>query len=134
MPVPGVPVSPGDKVKQDADKQIASSLDGALKDIGEAIDKATQCSFGRACSEDTGDSSANTPNIGKDLTGAGKIELRGAGTGTPPPPENDPNQQSNKPVQKLNQKQESSIKKIDNLIKNSVKDHDITGTYKRYGW
>ncbi|WP_240771254.1 polymorphic toxin type 28 domain-containing protein [Siccibacter turicensis] len=31
---------------------------------------------------------------------------------------------------KLNQKQESSIKKIDNLIKNSIKDHDITGTLK----
>nr|WP_162287095.1 polymorphic toxin type 28 domain-containing protein [Pantoea stewartii] len=75
---------------------------------------------------------SSTPNLGKALTDAEKIELGGAGsgTGTPPPPENDPNQQSNKPVQKLNQKQESSIKKIDNLIKNSVKDHDITGTLK----
>jgi filamentous hemagglutinin len=75
VPVPGVPVGPGDQVKQDADKQIASGLDGSLKDFGEAIDKATQCSFGRACSEDTGDNSANQPNIGKDLTDADKAEL-----------------------------------------------------------
>ncbi len=83
VPVPGVPVGPGDQVKKDADKQIASGLDGALKDIGEAIDKATQCSFGRACSEDTGDSSANQPNIGKDLTDAEKAELGGSGSGAP---------------------------------------------------
>nr|WP_276318273.1 polymorphic toxin type 28 domain-containing protein [Serratia microhaemolytica] len=31
---------------------------------------------------------------------------------------------------KLNQKQESAIKKIDNTIKHSIKDHDITGTLK----
>ncbi|QBR51765.1 hemagglutinin repeat-containing protein [Erwinia sp. QL-Z3] len=83
VPVPGVPVGPGDQVKQDADKQIASGLDGSLKDFGEAIDKATQCSFGRACSEDTGESSANQPNIGKDLTDAEKAELSGSGSGTP---------------------------------------------------
>jgi filamentous hemagglutinin len=83
VPVPGVPVGPGDQVKQDANKQIASGLDGALKDFGDAIDKATQCSFGRACSEDTGDSSANQPNIGKDLTDAEKAELGGSGSGTP---------------------------------------------------
>ncbi|MGP4130007.1 hemagglutinin repeat-containing protein [Pantoea tagorei] len=78
------------------------------------------------------DKSSSKPNLGKELADAEKSEIGGAGsgTGTPPPPENDPQQQSNKPVQKLNQKQESSIKKIDNLIKNSVKDHDITGTLK----
>ena len=78
--------------------------------------------------------SASSPNIGKDLTEGEKAELGGAGssaTGTPPPPENDPKQQNNKTEQKLNQKQESSIKKIDNLIKNSIKDHDITGTLKK---
>ncbi|MCK1970573.1 polymorphic toxin type 28 domain-containing protein, partial [Franconibacter sp. IITDAS19] len=54
----------------------------------------------------------------------------GSGTGTPPPPENDSKQQNEKPVDKLNQKQESAIKKIDNTIKNALKDHDITGTLK----
>lgn len=39
---------------------------------------------------------------------------------------------SKQPVQieKLNQKQESAIRKIDNSIKNGLKDHDITGTLK----
>lgn len=75
---------------------------------------------------------SSAPNVAKDLTEAEKAEIggSGSGTGTPPPPENEPKQQENKPVQKLNQKQESSIKKIDNLIKNSTKDHDITGTLK----
>ncbi|HDP0318175.1 TPA: hemagglutinin repeat-containing protein [Salmonella enterica subsp. enterica serovar Concord] len=82
VPVPGVPVGPGDKVKQDADKNIASGLEGAIKDLGEALDKATQCSFGRACSSDD---SAQTegPNAGKNLTDAEKAELGGSGTGTP---------------------------------------------------
>lgn len=127
VPIPGVPVSPGDKVTKDANDKIASGLDGLF----DAIDKATQCSFGRACSSDDTDREAG-PNAGKNLSDAEKAELggTGSGTGTPPPPENDPKQQNEKPVEKLNQKQESSIKKIDNLIKNSVKDHDITGTLK----
>ncbi|MDI6457919.1 VENN motif pre-toxin domain-containing protein [Cronobacter muytjensii] len=39
---------------------------------------------------------------------------------------------SKQPVQieKLNQKQESAIRKIDNSIKNGLKDHDIAGTLK----
>lgn len=75
--------------------------------------------------------SASNPNIGKDLTDGEKAELGGAGSGTgTPPPENDPKQQNEKPVEKLNQKQESAIKKIDNTIKNALKDHDITGTLK----
>lgn len=75
---------------------------------------------------------AANPNIGKGLTDVEKAELggTGSGTGTPPPPENDSNQQNKNAEQKLNQKQESSIRKIDNLIKNSIKDHDITGTLK----
>ncbi len=79
-----------------------------------------------------GSGSASNPNIGKDLTDGEKAELGGAGsgTGTPPPPENDPKQQNEKPVEKLDQKQESAIKKIDNTIKNALKDHDITGTIK----
>ncbi|EHC2838375.1 Contact-dependent inhibitor A, partial [Escherichia coli] len=79
-----------------------------------------------------GSGAASNPNIGKDLTDAEKVELggSGSGTGTPPPSENDPKQQNEKPVDKLNQKQESAIKKIDNTIKNALKDHDIIGTLK----
>jgi filamentous hemagglutinin len=78
------------------------------------------------------DDDKGQPNAGEDLTEAEKAELggTGSGTGTPPPPENDPKQQNDKPVQQLNQKQESAIKKIDNTVKNSLKDHDITGTLK----
>ncbi|UYA60503.1 Hemolysin [Pectobacterium sp. F1-1] len=77
-----------------------------------------------------GSDNASNPNLGKDLTNEQKAELGGTGSGTPPPPENDPKQQDGKPAQKLNQKQESAVKKIDNLINNSIKDHDITGTLK----
>jgi|MedtruStandDraft_1076414.scaffolds.fasta_scaffold00649_2 filamentous hemagglutinin len=75
------------------------------------------------------------PNVGKSIakaTDKEKAELggTGSGTGTPPPPENEPKQQDGKPVEKLSQKQESAIKKIDNTIKNALKDHDITGTIK----
>ena len=82
MPVPGVPVGPGDKVKQDADKKIASGLQGVIDDATDWLDKTTQCSFGRACSSDD---SAQTegPNAGKNLTDAEKAELGGSGTGTP---------------------------------------------------
>ncbi|MBB7193537.1 contact-dependent inhibition effector tRNA nuclease [Escherichia coli] len=79
-----------------------------------------------------GSGAASNPNIGKALTDAEKVELggSGSGTGTPPPSENDPKQQNEKTVDKLNQKQESAIKKIDNTIKNALKDHDIIGTLK----
>ncbi|GAA5107818.1 hypothetical protein GCM10023211_09330 [Orbus sasakiae] len=39
----------------------------------------------------------------------------------------------NQTVDKLNQKQESAVKKIDNLVKNSIKDHDIEGALKDMG-
>ena len=45
-------------------------------------------------------------------------------------PENDPKKSDEKKIDKLNQKQESAMRKIDNLIKNSLKDHDITGSLK----
>ncbi|WP_205621496.1 hemagglutinin repeat-containing protein, partial [Dickeya fangzhongdai] len=73
------------------------------------------------------------PNVGKNLSEDDKAELGGvgSGTGTPPPPEDDSKQQNtDKSVQNLNQKQESAIRKIDNAIKNGLKDHDIAGTIK----
>jgi filamentous hemagglutinin len=82
VPVPGLSVGPGDQVKQDADKTIASGLDGAIKGLGDAVDKATQCSFGRACSSEEGEKKSQ-PNAGKDLTDEQKKELGGTGSGTP---------------------------------------------------
>ncbi|WP_407920639.1 hypothetical protein [Enterobacillus tribolii] len=117
--------------KEIADKMSAEDLDHlvTLKMMGN--DEITG-KYLSSLQEKYGSGGESTPNVGKNLTDVEKAELGGAGSGTstPPPPENDPKQQDEKPVQKLNQKQESSIKKIDNLIKNSIKDHDITGTLK----
>ncbi|WP_262410880.1 VENN motif pre-toxin domain-containing protein [Duffyella gerundensis] len=79
---PAVSVRPGDKVRKDADNKIASGLDDAIKDVGGALDKATQCSFGRVCSS-VEDEKQNQPNLGKDLNDDEKTELGGSGSGTP---------------------------------------------------
>jgi filamentous hemagglutinin len=122
---PPVPVSPGDQVTKNANDKIALAVD----DLFDAVDKATQCSFGRACSSDDSDQGLK-PNVAGNMTDDEKAEYGGAGSGSPTPPENDHEKQESKPVDKLNQKQESAIKKIDNTIKNALKDHDITGTLK----
>lgn len=116
VPVPGVPVSPGDQVTKDANDKIASAVD----DFFDALDKATQCSFGRACSSDDPDKSSK-PNVAGNMTDEEKTELGGAGsgTGTPPPPENDPkNQNEDKP---------SNIKMADDkyLKKNGIDAHKL---------
>ncbi|KAA5982663.1 hypothetical protein F3I49_18020 [Pantoea sp. M_4] len=132
VPVPGLPLSPGDKVVLNANNKIASELDKTLKGSGTEAD-TPPITDGRAIVEARDEAAkSRDPNVAKDLTDAEKAELGGTGSGsvTPPPPENDPKQQNEKPVQKLNQKQESAIRKIDNTIKNALKDHDITGTLK----
>jgi filamentous hemagglutinin len=120
----------GVALKEVADKMTAEELDhlATLSLMGN--DELTG-KYLSALQDKYGSENASTPNVGKDLTDSEKAEIGGvgSGTGTPPPPENDPNQ-SEKPVDKLNQKQESAIKKIDNTIKNALKDHDITGTLK----
>lgn len=114
-----------------ADKLTADELDHLVTLEMMGNDEITS-KYLNSLQDKYGSGSASNPNIGKDLTDGEKAELGGAGsgTGTPPPPENDPKQQNEKPVEKLNQKQESAIKKIDNTIKNALKDHDITGTIK----
>jgi filamentous hemagglutinin len=111
-----------------ADKMTADELDHlvTLEMIGN--DEITS-KYLSSLQDKYGSGSASNPNVGKDLTDGEKAELGGAGSGTgtpPPPPENDPKQQNEKPVEKLNQKQESAIKKVDNTIKNALKDHNIT--------
>lgn len=114
-----------------ADKLSADELDHLITLEMMGNDEITG-NYLSALQDKYGSGSSSAPNIGKALTDAEKAELggSGSGTGTPPPPENDPKQQNEKPVDKLNQKQESAIKKIDNTIKNALKDHDITGTLK----
>lgn len=84
IPVPPPPVAgtnTGDAVN-DANQTMASALDKKIKEMKDALDKATQCSFGRACSADDAEQ-AEGPNAGKNLTDAEKAELGGAGSGTP---------------------------------------------------
>jgi len=71
----------GDAVN-DANKTMASALDKQLKEIKNTLDKATQCSFGRACSADDAEHTEG-PNAGKNLTDTEKAEFGGAGSGTP---------------------------------------------------
>ena len=78
VPVPGVPVSPGDQVTKNANDKIASAVD----DLFDAVDKATQCSFGRACSSDDSDQGLK-PNVAGNMTDDEKAEYGGAGSGTP---------------------------------------------------
>lgn len=84
IPLPPPPVAAtnnGDAVNE-ANNTIASALQKQLHEIGEAIDKATQCSFGRACSSDN-TSLEDGPNVGKNLTYEEKAEFGGTGSGTP---------------------------------------------------
>ena len=139
---PPPPVAGQTTPQTEANAAIAQKLDEAVKEFGK--DVVTKCLSGGDCPVAAQlvilamqgmigqDESGSNPNIGKDLTDEQKKELggSGSGTGTPPPPENDPNKSEEKKVDKLNQKQESAMRKIDNLIKNSLKDHDITGSLK----
>jgi len=121
----------GAAVKDIADKMTSDELEHlvTLKMMGN--DEITS-KYLSSLQDKYAPDAASNPNIGKDLTDEQKKELggSGSGTGTPPPPENDPNKSEEKKVDNLNQKQESAIKKIDNTIKNALKDHDITGTLK----
>ncbi|WP_339366936.1 hypothetical protein [Photorhabdus antumapuensis] len=82
MPPPPIAGSNTDEAVNEANQTIASALDKKLKEIGETLDKATECSFGRVCSSDYVDGE-NQPNISKDLTDSEKAELGGSGAGTP---------------------------------------------------
>ncbi|ENN8378999.1 ShlA/HecA/FhaA protein [Providencia rettgeri] len=120
-------MTPGDKIKAEADQKIAKELENSLGGIFD-------CSFGMSCSNDI-DQANKDPNIGKDLTAEDKESLGGSVSGSPnglePDDENkskDP--QNNSQLQKLNQKQESAVRKIDNAIEKAMKDHDIMGTLK----
>ena len=116
MPVPGVPVSPGDKVTQDANDKMASALD----DLFDTLDKATQCSFGRACSTDDTEQSGG-PNVSANLIDAEKAELGGAGSGTPGGWE---------PQDEDNARNSEQKTTVDDLMSSSSKSRETTGRSK----
>ncbi|MCC8466914.1 VENN motif pre-toxin domain-containing protein, partial [Photorhabdus bodei] len=82
MPPPPIAGSNTGETVNEANQTIASALDKKLKEMGESIDKATQCSFGRVCSSDYIDGE-NQPNVGKNLTNEEKAKYGGTGSGTP---------------------------------------------------
>ncbi|ALR75094.1 hypothetical protein [[Enterobacter] lignolyticus] len=69
-------------MKQDADRKIASGLQGVIEDATDWLDKVTQCSFGRACSSDD-PGQESKPNVAGSMTDKEKAEIGGAGSGTP---------------------------------------------------
>ncbi|SFT55418.1 Pre-toxin domain with VENN motif-containing protein [Kosakonia arachidis] len=75
-------VTPGDVEIAKAKEDAASGLTKKLKELGQAIDKATQCTFGRVCSSDDPDQES-TPNVAGNMTDEEKAALGGAGSGTP---------------------------------------------------
>jgi len=123
------PPAPGQTTPQTkANAAIVKKLDEAVKTFGEAQIK--QCLSGGVCPatvllaismmvDNGNDKTGNTPNVGQSLTDAEKAELGGAGSGTPPPPENDPKQQSDE--------QPSNIKVVDDkfLKKNGIDAHEL---------
>ncbi|MFD0709648.1 VENN motif pre-toxin domain-containing protein, partial [Photorhabdus akhurstii] len=82
MPPPPIAGSNTGEAVNEANQTIASALDKKLKEMGESIDKATQCSFGRTCSSDYVDNE-NQPNVGKNLTNEEKAKYGGTGSGSP---------------------------------------------------
>ncbi|MCB8601997.1 VENN motif pre-toxin domain-containing protein [Citrobacter europaeus] len=101
----------------------ATALDKKLKEMKEALDKATQCSFGRACSaDDVGQTEG--PNAGNNLTDAEKAEFGGAGSGTPGgwEPQDEENAQNS-------QKQNITV---EDLTSTSSKGPETTGRSKLF--
>ncbi|WP_232832677.1 polymorphic toxin type 33 domain-containing protein [Photorhabdus sp. CRCIA-P01] len=120
MPPPAIAGSNTGEAVNEANQTIASALDKKLKEIGETLDKATECSFGRVCSSSSTDDESN-PNIGKSLTNEEKREYGGTGTGNQQPPEDNQNkngQSENKP---------SNIKMADDkyLKNNGIDAHEL---------
>ncbi|KDE37340.1 hypothetical protein AW40_06630 [Kosakonia radicincitans UMEnt01/12] len=75
-------VTPGDVAIAKAKEDAASGLTKKLNELGQAIDKATQCTFGRACSSDDQEQESK-PNVAGSMTDKEKAEIGGVGSGTP---------------------------------------------------
>ncbi len=106
-------VTPGDVAIAKAKEDAASGLTKKLNELGQAIDKATQCTFGRACSSDDQEQESK-PNVAGNLTDEEKAEYGGAGSGTPggwgpEDEENARNNENSKPLQNGSNFTESEI-------------------------
>ncbi|MGC6390114.1 VENN motif pre-toxin domain-containing protein, partial [Ewingella sp. S1.OA.A_B6] len=123
VPVPGLPLSPGDKVVWDANNKMASELDKALKDSG-TEDDTPSITDGQSIVDGRDEAAkSRDPNVAKDLTDAGKAELGGTGSGTPGGwgPEDEENARSGE--QKTT---------VDDLMSSSSKGQKTTGRSKLF--
>ncbi|WP_083451851.1 hemagglutinin repeat-containing protein [Photorhabdus heterorhabditis] len=118
MPLPPIAGSNTGEAVDKANQTIASALDKKLKEMGESIDKATQCSFGRVCSSDYVDNESQ-PNVEKNLTNEEKKEY--GGTGNQQPPEDNQNKNGQ------NEHKPSNIKMADDkyLKQNGIDAHEL---------
>jgi len=83
VPVPGLPLSTGDKVVQDANNKMASELGKALKGSGTEED-TPPITDGQSIVDGRNEAAkSRDPNVAKDLTDAEKAEVGGTGSGTP---------------------------------------------------
>ncbi len=80
VPMPPPPIAGSNT--GEAVNEANQTIDKKLKEMGESIDKATQCSFGRTCSSDYVDNESQ-PNVGKNLTNEEKAQYSGVGSGSP---------------------------------------------------
>ncbi|WP_456310120.1 hypothetical protein [Serratia proteamaculans] len=83
VPSRGLPLSPGDKIVQDANTKLTSELDKALKgpEVGVDTDVITD---GPSIVEARNKAEkSQAPNVAKDLTDAEKAAIGGSRTGTP---------------------------------------------------
>ncbi|MBS9434690.1 adhesin, partial [Photorhabdus hainanensis] len=114
-PVAGVNT---EEAVNEANQTIASALDKKLKEMGKAVDKATQCSFGRVCSSDYVDNESQ-PNVGENLTNEEKKKY--GGTGNQQPPEDNQNKNGQ------NEHKPSNIKMADDkyLKQNGIDAHEL---------
>jgi len=116
-------VTPGDVAIAKAKEDAASGLTKKLNELGQAIDKATQCTFGRACSSDN-EAQESKPNVAGNLTDEEKAALGGAGSGTPGGhgPEDEENARNN---------ERQSIT-VEDLTSTSSKGQETTGRSKLF--
>ncbi len=117
VPVPGLPMSPCDKVVQNANNKIASELDTALKGSGTEAD-TLPITDGRAIVEARDEAAkSRDPNVANDLTDAQKEELGGAGSGSPGgwEPQDEEKARNSEAGQKTNTREQISKWSIDEL-------------------
>lgn len=121
VPVPGLPLSPGDKVVQDANNKMASELDKALKGSGTEED-SPPITDGQSIVDGRDEAAkSRDPNVAKDLTDADKAEL--GGTGSPGGWEPEDEEKARSGEQKTT---------VDDLMSSSSKGQETTGRSKLF--